>query len=67
VRGDETALETDTVGELRLDIALEVVGRSFERRGVAPDQCRCKRRPLPQLVVIGLGGGANTSVQLGLQ
>src|SRR4051794_16522750 len=65
LRGSDTAFEANCVWKLREDVALEVIHRTFQRTEIASDQARRQRRPLPEIVMIGLGdAGAEAPLQL---
>src|SRR4051812_13124803 len=68
VARDQPAFDAHSLRELRLDVALELRCRIVYHRGSTPDERRREGRPLPEVVVIGLGdGGAKALLQVRLQ
>jgi hypothetical protein len=67
-RRNETALEGNPLGVLRIDVTAQVGGGPFERRELTADERGGDGRPLPEVVMIGLGDSrTEAALQLRLQ
>src|SRR5207302_3699430 len=68
LRGDQSPLDSNPIGELRLHVAAELHAGPFHDAGVPPYKGRGQRGALPQIVVIGLrDGGPEAALELRLE